>query len=64
MNQRKALIQNIDQIEEIREGFLANGYAKMIKRREGQVRAPSMSEVIAGIIAEDQLIWQTRYESM
>ena len=62
MNQREALIQNIDQIDEIREGFLANGYANMIKQREGQVRAPSMSDVIAGIIAENHLNWETEYE--
>ena len=29
---REALIQNIDQIDEICEGFLANGYVNMIKR--------------------------------
>lgn len=46
---------------EILSCFLANGYANSIKKREGILRSPSMSEVISGIIAADQIQWEISY---
>ena len=39
------------------DGFLANGYAKRIKRMEGKFRPPTFAKVIAGIVDEEQKRW-------
>ena len=48
-------------MDEIKDGYLANGYAKSIKMIEGKERFPNMSEAISGVIAEDQNIWEQEY---
>ena len=45
--------KHTETMDEIVDGFLANAYSKRIKRIEGEVRAPTLSEVISGIIAEN-----------
>ena len=41
-------------MNEVIDGFLANGYKKQIELVEGKFRSPTMTEVMSGIIAEDQ----------
>lgn len=50
-------------MKDVIDGFLANGYAKRIKRLEGKIRSPTMAEVIGGIIAEDQERWELTYKA-